>query len=212
MNSPDETVQLLDRWYDGNQDALAELLDRNIGWMRVQVRKHLSPAMRKKFDSMDLVQEGAVRLLKYGPRFAPKNQAQFRSLLSQMILNLVRDRYDALKAGRRNVSREEQLPSQGLSRVKDLRKTITLPPQAAERREIQEWIRLGLELVDPEDRQVIYLRQYEELPFDEIAKRLELANSDAARMRFNRALPKLARKIRELQEVAQQPWPDSDGK
>ena len=59
-------------------------------------------------------------------------------------------------------------------------------------------MRLALELLDPEDRQLIVLRQWDNLEFNEIGEKMGLA-PDAARMRFNRALPKLAMKVQQLQ-------------
>ena len=44
---------------------------------------------------------------------------------------------------------------------------------------------------------MILWREYDGLPFAEVADRLGLAE-DAARMRFARALPKLARKLKSL--------------
>ena len=63
--SGDETVVLLNRWYDGEKDALSALLNRNLDWMRLHVRNQLSGPMRQKFDSMDVVQDGVIRLLKW---------------------------------------------------------------------------------------------------------------------------------------------------
>ena len=57
--------------------------------------------------------------------------------------------------------------------------------------------RLDPELLEPEDRQVVMLRQWHEFEFAEIGQRMGLSE-DAARMRFQRALPKLARKLEGL--------------
>ena len=56
---------------------------------------------------------------------------------------------------------------------------------------------LALELLEPDDRNVILWREYEDQPFAVIAERLGMAE-DAARMRFARALPKLAKKLQGL--------------
>lgn len=46
-----------------------------------------------------------------------------------------------------------------------------------------------------EDRKILFLRYAESMPYDEIAKELELGSEDAARMRNNRALRRLISKI-----------------
>jgi DNA-directed RNA polymerase specialized sigma24 family protein len=52
--------------------------------------------------------------------------------------------------------------------------------------------------MEPADRQIIVLRQWDELEFSEIAARMG-GSPDGARMRFQRALPKLALRIQRLQ-------------
>ena len=76
--------------------------------------------------------------------------------------------------------------------------TVTRPPQAAERDEQQAWVRLALEFLAPLDRETIWLHEWENLNFRQIGERLNISE-DAARMRFQRALPKLAKRVQELQ-------------
>jgi DNA-directed RNA polymerase specialized sigma24 family protein len=54
-----------------------------------------------------------------------------------------------------------------------------------------------MELLDREDREVIWLRHWLELPFEEVGEQLGLA-ADAARMRYQRALPRLAECLAKL--------------
>jgi RNA polymerase sigma factor (sigma-70 family) len=200
-DTDDNTRDLLKRWYAGDQAALEALLEQNMGWMRAHIRGEISPKVRRKLDTMDVVQDGVVRLLKYGPKFAPENQAQFRALISTILVTAFRDRIDHLRAGIRDMDREHGFPDHGLSRMDILERSVTRPDAASERNELQEWIQLGLELLDPDDRKVIRLRQFEQHSFAQVAELLELPNADTARMRFNRALPKLAEKIKEMQSA-----------
>ncbi|MBL8755170.1 MAG: hypothetical protein JNK15_17835, partial [Planctomycetes bacterium] len=59
------------------------------------------------------------------------------------------------------------------------------------------WVRLALELLEPEDREIVRLRDYDQLSFGAIAAQLGLTE-DAARMRHKRAMPKLARTLESL--------------
>ena len=204
MPAPDDTSVLLERWYSGDEPALERLMAQNVEWMQRRIRRDLNPKLRRRFDSMDLVQDAAMRIIRYGPKFAPENRAQFRALLSKVLVAALRDRVDALQAEKRNMAREESAPSVSkLERAFQAGSTAN-PAARVERREMQDWVRLGLEVMEPVERQLIVLRQYENRPFDEIAGTLGLSNADAARMRFNRALPKLAVKIRELQRAARE--------
>jgi hypothetical protein len=53
----------------------------------------------------------------------------------------------------------------------------------------------GFWKLSKDDRKILFLRYAESMPYDEIAKELELGSEDAARMRNNRALRRLISKI-----------------
>jgi len=58
-------------------------------------------------------------------------------------------------------------------------------------------VQLALELLADGDREIILLRQWEGLPFATVGEQLGIAE-DAARMRFERALARLARTVQQL--------------
>jgi RNA polymerase sigma factor (sigma-70 family) len=116
-----------------------------------------------------------------------------------MVENVLRVQVEHDQAHKRDV-RREVVPIHGDSRVDlDLPAGTTRPDQAAERNETRELVRLALEFLEPEDRAAIVGRDFEELSFAEIAQRLRVAE-DAARMRYRRALPKLAKALSRLRE------------
>ena len=92
------------------------------------------------------------------------------------------------------MQREVSLPS---GSVLDLDRAATTPSQAAAAGEYRSLIRLALELVAPEDREILLLRQWQELPYEEIARELSISPK-AAHMRFVRALPRLVETVRRL--------------
>jgi RNA polymerase sigma factor (sigma-70 family) len=71
------------------------------------------------------------------------------------------------------------------------------PSRVMDREERLAWIRLAMELLEPSDRQILELRDWEERSFVEIAEELGIGES-AARMRYQRALPKLAKNVERL--------------
>ncbi|MFH1998334.1 MAG: sigma factor-like helix-turn-helix DNA-binding protein, partial [Planctomycetota bacterium] len=74
---------------------------------------------------------------------------------------------------------------------------VKRPSQDAQEREGEAWIRLGLELLDPENREVVILRQWEGKTFPEIGGTLNIT-TEAATMRYKRAVERLAEKVGEL--------------
>lgn len=190
----DETRQLLQHWHGGDPQALARLLDRNLGWIRKRVANRMGALLQAKGTPTDYVQDAMVEVLRYGPKFVMTDEAQFRALMAKIVENVLRGRSDWFTAERRAANRERGGASDTVLDIDPHRKPVTRPSQAFERDEAAEIARLGISLLDESDREVIILRQWDDLPFGEIAKRLDTTEA-AARMRFERALPKLAEKI-----------------
>jgi len=55
-------------------------------------------------------------------------------------------------------------------------------------------LRLAIGLLEVDDREVVVLRQWDGLPFEEVGTRLGIS-ADAARMPFQRALVEVAAKV-----------------
>lgn len=193
-----ETTLLLQRWHAGDEKALHELLAQHLPWIQIHVRQRLGAALRAKEETVDVVQDALVEFLRYGPRFEVSNEAHLRFLLSRVAENVLRDRHDYFTRLRRKAAREQPLGDDSVLVLDGAEREPTRPDAALERKQWKEWVRLALELMDPEEREIIVLRQWEELEFADIGERLGIG-ADAARMRFQRALPSLAEKIRRLQ-------------
>jgi RNA polymerase sigma-70 factor (ECF subfamily) len=193
-----ETTALLHRWHAGDEAALHELLEQHLPWIRIHVRQRLGPALRAKEETSDLVQDALIEFLRYGPRFEVANEAHLRFLLGRVAENVLRDRHDYFTRLRRKAAREEPLGDDSVLVLDGSAREATQPDAALEKKQWQAWVRLALELMEPEERAILVMREWEELEFAEIGSRLSIA-PDAARMRFQRALPRLADKIRQLQ-------------
>ena len=199
MHEAGDTLSLLRDWNGGDQEALNRLLDRHLEEIRRYVKSRLGPMLRTKADTIDYVQDAMVEFLRYGPRFEIANDKHFRALLGQIIENVLRDKHDWYTAKRRQVQRESPMPDGSVLNLDPSAGTVTQPPEAAAQRESEMWMRLGLELLAPDDRRVIVLREYDGKSFAEIAAELGI-QEDAARARFHRALPRLAAKVKALSE------------
>lgn len=196
MTNESSLSDTLTRWYAGESQALDKLLEENQEWVHRRVRARLGEGLRKKLDSMDVVQEAMGEFLRYGPRVRVESEEHFRNLMVRIVENVIRDEHDWFHARRRAMSREQRIPTDS---VIDLQRSaaVTRPDRAAEKGEHRAEVRLAIELLDPDERRVILLRQWEGLEFAEIGERLGLT-ADAARMRFQRALPRLAAKVGEI--------------
>jgi RNA polymerase sigma-70 factor (ECF subfamily) len=192
------TRELLLRWHGGDQAAFADLLRRDLPWISAQVRRRLGAEMRQLGETDDFVQEVVVDFLRNGPRLLLSDREQLRAFLARVVENVIVDQHHFHHAARRDVRREQALPSDSMLEL-DAGTAAGRPSEAAAQNEERGWIRIALELLGAEDRQIILMRDWQELGFGQIGERLGLSEA-AARMRYVRALPKLAHVVRRLQE------------
>jgi RNA polymerase sigma factor (sigma-70 family) len=73
-----------------------------------------------------------------------------------------------------------------------------MPSRDATRTEVRDWVRLALELLAAEDRKIILAREYEDRSFVQIGEELGMT-ANAVRMRWVRAVARLAETLKELQ-------------
>ncbi|MBI5853295.1 MAG: sigma-70 family RNA polymerase sigma factor [Planctomycetes bacterium] len=197
MDASDDTRILLLRWHAGDRQAIDTLLARDLPWIRDLVRARLGPLLRARGETMDYVQDAIFDVLGYMPRFVTTDRARFRALVAKIIENHLRDAHDHHSAARRSPARERPVPTDSVLDLDRPQATVTQPGSVAERHEREAWVRLALELLETEDRQVLLLRQWQGLEFADIGAQMGLS-ADGARMRFQRALPRLAQKLESL--------------
>jgi RNA polymerase sigma factor (sigma-70 family) len=191
------TTESLDEWNLGNQKGLTALLEQHLPWIQEYVSRKLGPKLRTKLESWDIVQEAMVQFLKYGPRIKVSSASQFRALIGRIVENVLCDEHDRVTTLRRKISRERPLPSDTVLNLDLPRLEVTPPIKTAQRNENEAWIRLAIELVSTQDREVLTLRAWGSHSFSEIGSQIGVGEN-AARMRFNRALLRLAEKVARL--------------
>ncbi|HEX5051375.1 MAG TPA: sigma-70 family RNA polymerase sigma factor [Planctomycetota bacterium] len=191
---PAATDVLLRRSHHGDRAALDALLAANLDWVCKRVHDRLGPLLRAKGETQDYVQDVVVDVLRSGPRFVTADQAQFRALLCRIVENVLSDRWHGLHAQRRAVTRERPLPSDTVLGLDAPSAGTTRPGEAAARAEDAEWIHLAMELLPAADREILWLREWTGQTFPAIATGLGITE-DAARMRYQRALPRLAERL-----------------
>jgi RNA polymerase sigma-70 factor (ECF subfamily) len=194
-----KTFLRLSQWNQGDRLALDALLEDHLPWIRDQVRRRMGPKLRSKGETCDYVQDALVEFLRYGPRFTLSSDAVFRALLLKIVENTLRHRHVWFTARRRDMAREQPLPSDTILSLDASPGADETPSRSAAQHEQEAWIRLGMEFLDPDQREVLLRRKWDNLSFAEIGDRLNIS-SEAARKRHNRALDKLSNLIWELRQ------------
>jgi RNA polymerase sigma-70 factor (ECF subfamily) len=173
--SDDPLDSLLEKLTRGDADAAEKVFVAYEPYLRMVVRRHLSPGLRAKFDSVDIVQSVWADVLKgfreAGWRFA--DAAHLRAFL----VRLTRHRFiDRLRQHRRAVEREQ--PLTGDEWEETLAAPDAEPGDVAQADEL--WQQM-LELCPPEHREVLRLKREGALT-SEVAARTGLHEGSVRRI------------------------------
>jgi RNA polymerase sigma factor (sigma-70 family) len=181
-----ETKSLIDAACAGDRAAMDALVVRFGPLVRNALRGKIAEDLRKRLDTDDLFQSTMTAALADLPGFQYRDEPSFRAWLV-----LVAERQAAM-AGRRNRRKmralaREEAPEAG-AEAPALR---TTPSALASRRESSVQLSDAVAALPPEDRRVVELHSYQGLSFAETARIAGLADEDAARWVFRRALKRL---------------------
>ncbi len=147
----------------------------------------LPRASRGDFDTKDLVQEAALRMLKRRSLFTPRHAHSVQAYMRRTVLNLVRD--EARRLARRPES---------VAIGEDLQCEQTGPLEIAMRQELRTRYIEALHTLRPKDQRLIVASVEKEEHCTEIARRFGLPSPAAARVAVARACNRLMRKLSSL--------------
>lgn len=201
VEPPDPTQELLARWHAGDEQALGELVQAHLGWLRARVERRLGAFLRSRGSPDDYLHDAVLDFLRDAPRFQVRDGEQFRALLARIAENTLRDRNDWFRAARRKLATAATHVAVDRATVLPLDPALqrsTTPSRVAVRTEVRDWVRLGLELLEPEDRKILIAREYDDRSFVAIGEELGMT-ANAVRMRWVRAVARLAELMKGLQ-------------
>src|SRR5262245_14517712 len=193
-----ENVDEVEAWIaaarGGSPEALGQALEQCRGYLLQVANAELDGRLRGKAGASDLVQETFLVAQRIFDRFRGSSQPDLRAWLRGVLLHKVaklRQRYGGTR--KRLISREVALEAGSGPRAEPVAAGST-PSQVAQRQEQAEAVKRVLDRLPEHYRQVIVWREWEELPFDEIARRLG-RGVDAARMLWWRAIERLQHEL-----------------
>jgi RNA polymerase sigma-70 factor (subfamily 1) len=165
---PDDFQQLRHQAAEGNLQSLGELLTSFRGPLLRHSRQRIPKSLEPKIDEWDVVQETFIKASRNFHLFQGKTKKQLaawlRVIMRHVIDNLVRD----YRRSRRDVRREISLTGHGHIVNQTAEPSVNEQEIAEEVRKFPEVFPRLPELY----RQVLYLREDEELTYKEIAARL----------------------------------------
>jgi len=196
---PANLPQLLSAQRDGDKGARAAVLEPFQPWLRLLARLQIDAEFQGKFDPSDIAQQTLLEAYRDLPKFRgqsePELLAWLRQILAHVLAHEIRRHRGAQKRDlSREVSIEQSLVQSSLRLGAILTDSGPSPSQQAVAREQEVRLAEVLARLPEEYREVIVLRNLEELPHEEIARRMG-RSVGAVRMLWLRALAELRSEI-----------------
>ena len=184
--------------HGGSQQALGWLLERYRHYLLRVARTKLHGRLQSKCSGADLVQETFLEAQRIFDRFQGASSRELLAWLQAILQNkLATFTRQYQQTGKRNIAREVSLDHERSTEDTTSPEPVAAGPTPSSQIVLTEQIdslRDALERLPEHYRQVIHWRQWEELPFEEIARRLD-RSVDAARMLWWRAIDRLHKEL-----------------
>jgi RNA polymerase sigma-70 factor, ECF subfamily len=196
-------ADLIDRARAGDRGALGTLLDRYRDLLRRLASRDMDPALGRRLDASDLVQQTFLEAAESFERFRGAGEAELTAWLRRILeYNLAGAARDHLFRQKRAAGREASLDesrADGVPWRDRLASQQTSPSLRAVRLEQATRFVEALGQLPPDQREAVRLRHVEGLPIDEIAARLGRSPEAAAGL-LKRGLHALRARLREPEE------------
>lgn len=173
----------------GDAAAWSEFHGRYEPLLRSMARRWLNPGLRRQADSVDMTQSVLRVLLQADGRTVFESEDRLRAWLATVM------RHRVVRLARRATgpggAAIEDLEAGGGHAVE-----APGPGELAEKAEAVHRLKQAMDRLTRDEREVLFLREFEDLGFADAAKRLGRPSADAARKLHERARKRLADLLR----------------
>jgi RNA polymerase sigma-70 factor (ECF subfamily) len=180
----------------GSSDAVGEILESCRTYLMLIANEELDRDLRAKVAASDLVQETFVAAQGKIDQFSGETTDDLNAWLRGILNNKLQDARRRYRAGKRLITREEPIEDMN-SQARALRERSSRhrsPSRHAAASEEAERIARALSSLSPEHQQVLQLRNWKLLDFDEIGRQMNRTKG-AARALWVRALEQLSKAL-----------------
>ena len=175
------TIDLLERFKRGDNDAVGLLVERSLPPLRRWARGRLPGWARSLADTQDLVQDAVVRSLPHLKHFEARHPGALQAYLRQAIANHIRD----------EIRKVRVRPPVGGDVPEGHVDPAPTPLEHAIGRQRLERYESALARLEPEEQEAIIARLELQQSYEEVALALGKPSAAAARMAVARAVKKL---------------------
>jgi RNA polymerase sigma-70 factor (ECF subfamily) len=169
------------------------LFDEHRMRLLAMLKRRIDPRVQARFDPDDILQDAYLVARGKWEAFCRDRPISAYSWLYRITLDCLIDHYRKATRVCRDPRREVNWPDESeVAAVIGLVDTGTRPSQAAQRHEFKRRMEHALGLLGTDDREILWMRHYDQLSYQEISEVLEI-NKNTAGVRYVRAVEKLRR-------------------
>lgn len=192
-----ETLDLVRKSHDGDNQALNRLFERYYARVLKVVRLRLGQKLRRRVDSMDILQDTFATAVRKFDKFEMRNDASFINWLSKLAENTIHDNAERHSAKMRDPDREVglQVKQDGQTTELSIDAGFAVPLDQMVRNEEQDILDECIEALPERYRECIVLRNYVGMSFREIAEETGRPTEGAARMMHAKAMAELVEAV-----------------
>lgn len=200
-----ETSGLLHQIEAGNREAFDRLFERHRPALVDFIDVRLDPHVRVRVDPSDVAQETQLEVFRRLKDYLKRRPMPFRVWLRKTAYDRITKARRFHAAARRAVGREAALPDRSsLALARQFLAGGPSPSRQLAERELSRRVRQAMGRLSHVDREILLMRNIEELPYEEIGCLLELEPA-AARKRYGRALLRLRKLLADEGLLESQP-------
>ncbi len=174
-----------------SKDELRQIWEQHQPRLLAMVRWRIDPALEVRIDAEAVIAEAYLDSCRKWPAYCMNRKLSTYAWLYGIVKDRLIEEWRKASRSMRDLRREAPLPSDDLALITaGLLGTSTSPSSAAARAEQAAHLRRMLQSLDPADRDVLYMRYFDNLEIQEVADVLGI-HYDAARKRCRRAVERL---------------------
>jgi RNA polymerase sigma-70 factor (ECF subfamily) len=176
---------------NGQISGLEQVLEDHKARLLAMVQRRMDPALSARVGAEDILQQAFLLAMKRWSSYQEQPDITAYAWLYRLVLDCLIEAWRTNNRVRRQVSRDMPWPAESAVQLGlGLVASGTSPSRAYRRKEIQQDIQQALNALRPADREILWMRHFDQLSFKEIAQVLEITQT-AANVRYVRALEKL---------------------
>ena len=192
------TAELVGLVKNGEAGAAEELFKRYAEPVRAMARVRLDPRLRRFADSCDVMQEVLMSAFRGIDAFEMRDEASFLHWLGKNCANRIKDTARKGKRMRRDLAKEVPIDGgddDGFGPAAHLAADQPTPSAAFDEQEQRDLVHHVVSKLDDESRELILMRDYSEMSWQQIGEELGI-QAEAARKRHFTAKGRLGRALR----------------